>query len=68
MQIKISILCPSKHCRKCKRMILFVDNSAVNDGSAISSNYNINNAVMQFTNNTFSENTITSPNGEGGTV
>lgn len=25
MQIIISILCPSIHCRKCKRMILFVE-------------------------------------------
>lgn len=25
MQIKISILCPSKHCGKCKRMISFVE-------------------------------------------
>ena len=24
MQIKISILCPSKHCKKCKQMISFV--------------------------------------------
>ena len=32
MQIKISILCPSKHCRKCKRMILFVENTAAEIG------------------------------------
>ena len=27
MSIKISILCPSKHCKKCKRMIAFVENT-----------------------------------------
>ena len=47
---------------------LFVDNSAVNDGSAISSNFNINYSLVQFTNNTFSKNIITSPVGEGGAV
>jgi hypothetical protein len=25
MNIKISILCPSKHCKKCKRLISFVE-------------------------------------------
>lgn len=27
MSIEISILCPSKHCRKCKRMISIVENT-----------------------------------------
>lgn len=47
---------------------LFIDNAAANDGSAISSNFNIDDSVIQFTNSTFSENTITSPTGEGGAV
>jgi len=25
MDIKISILCPSKHCKKCKQMLMFVE-------------------------------------------
>ncbi|MCK4886086.1 MAG: right-handed parallel beta-helix repeat-containing protein, partial [Planctomycetes bacterium] len=47
---------------------LFVDNSAVYEGSAISSEFNLNYSVILFTNNTFSENTITSPTGTGGAV